>query len=223
MSKKMMLLAVSVVSLAAFVLPATASATPAHISVAEQFTVTKGAVSSNAVFETTGGEKFECHEGVSGIGSWHSTTTGTKTLEFRGCTSSGFTCTTHAAEGGTGTAGTISTTHLPFHLITISPGVAGTLITPNAATNSFAHYTCAGGLIKRKITGNGIIDTITSPACGVASTTATLKFEQGATTGLQKHTTHTGVNYHWELNGVKTALIAEARMHFASAKTIACT
>ncbi|HEU4687220.1 MAG TPA: hypothetical protein VFS23_02610, partial [Vicinamibacterales bacterium] len=80
MRKKMALLALSVVSAALVALPAVATATPAHISGTEPFTIEKGAVETT-VLETTTGEKIECLKGVSGSGSWHNTTTGTLTLE----------------------------------------------------------------------------------------------------------------------------------------------
>ena len=227
MSKKMMLLALSVVSAALFALPTVASATPAHISATENFTVSPGAIQT-VELETTAGEKYSCHGGRTGSGSWHSTTTGTMQLEYHGCTAQtvfgNLTCTTHASEGGTPVSGTVSTTKLPFHLITIANHTPGILITPNSETNVFAHYTCGGGLVQKTVTGNGLIGTITSPTCGTPSTTATMKFEQGPTTGTQKHTTHTGVNYHLESPaGTKMALVAERRFHFAQARTITCT
>jgi len=226
MTKRMMLLALSVVSAILFALPAIASATPAHISATESFTVEKGAVETT-ILETSSGEKMECTKGVTGSGTWHSTTTGTVTLEFNDCTVvtpfGTLGCTTHAAEGGTPVANQIRTTELEFHLIMIAPNTPGTLLTP-AAGGVFAHFTCGGGLVTKTWTGNGLIDTTTSPACGVASTTATLKFEQSATTGLQKHTTYTGVNYHLESPaGTKMAVTGEAKIKFPVAKSIVCT
>jgi len=230
MSKKMMLLALSVVSAVLFALPAVASATPAHISATEPFTVAKGLVSEKGILETTGGEKIECLKGVSGEGSWHSTTTGTLTLEFHECTAptifGNLTCTTRTSEGGTNpeSAGTIRTTNLEFHMIMIAANTPGVLITPDTATNVFAHFTCGGGLVTKTVVGNGVIGTITSPACSTPSTTATLKFEQGATTGLQKHTTYTGVNYHLESPaGTKASQTAEGRIIFKENKSIICT
>ncbi len=226
MSKKMMLLALSVVSAALFALPAVASATPAHINSADPFTVSKGAT-ANSVLETTGGQKIECTNGVTGNGSWHSTTTGTLTLEFHGCTTETpfghLACTTRASEGGTGISETISTTKLPFHLISLGNNKGGVLITPNESTGYFAHFTCGGGLVSRSVGGNGVIGTITMPECGTASTTATLKFEQEGT-GLQKHTTHTGVEYHLQSpTGTKAAQVSEAQLHFPEANEIVCT
>ena len=228
MTKRMMLLALSIVSAVVFALPAIASATPAHISATENFTVSKGAAVGNFVWETTAGERTECLNGVTGSGNWHSTTTGTLTLEFNECRAvtpfGNLNCTTHSAEGGTPVANQIRTTVLEFHLIMIEPNRPGILLTPNTDTGVFAHYTCGGGLIQKTLVGNGIIGTITSPECGVVSTTATLKFEQGASTGIQKHTTWTGVNYHLEKPaGTKAALIGEARLHFAAAKSFICT
>lgn len=220
----MMLLALSVVTAALFALPPVASATPAHITPIGNFTVTKGASKETATLHTAGGEKVECHKGVTGSGSFENSTTGTLNLEFHDCTSSGFTCTSHASEGGTGISGTISTTPLPLHLIMVEKSKPGVLLTPNAS-GFFAHFTCAGGLVVRTVTGNGIIGTITSPGCGVASSTATLKFEESAVTGIQKHTTYTGTPYHLHsVNGTKAAETAEGQIHFSTgARTISCT
>jgi len=222
-----MLLALSVVSAILFALPAIASATPAHISATEPFTVEKGAVETG-VLETTGGEKVECTKGLTGSGTWHSTTTGTVTLEFNECKAitpfGNLACTTHAAEGGTPVANQIRTTELEFHLGIDASGNIIILITPDTTTGVFAHFTCGGGLVKKTVEGNGVIGTVTSPACGVASTTATLKFEASATTGIQKHTTYTGVNYHLESPaGTKASEAAEGKIKFPVSKSIVCT
>jgi hypothetical protein len=216
MSKKMMLLALSVVSAALFALPAIASATPAHIDKAENFTVAGGAA---AVLETTTGETITCAAGVTGSGSFENTTTGTINLKFHKCTTVVFgfkvACTTSGEPSET-----IATTALPFHLIMIAANTPGVLITPNAS-GSFAHFACAG--VNKTVEGNGVIGTITSPKCGVASKTATLSFAQGATTGLQQHTTYTGVNYHLESGGNKASQTATGTITFAAARTITCT
>lgn len=224
MSKKMMLLALSAVAAALFALPAVASATPAHISAAENFTVTKGAVSALGLLETTGGEKVECAGGVSGTGTFENTTTGTITLEFSGCANA---CQSSAAEGGTPVANQIRTTALPFHLITGSTTNAAILITPNAATGVFAHFNCAFGFVQRTVKGNGVIGTITSPNCGAAAAkTGVVKFEQ--TAGVQKHTTYTGVTYGLTSGPPAGPFVpageqAEGQLHFANAKSIVCT
>jgi hypothetical protein len=220
MSKKMMVLAFLVVSAALFALPAVAAATTAHLSATSIFTVSKGAVET-VEFETTEGERLQCHGGVSGSGKFETTTTGTLNLTFHGCTTStifgSLTCTSAGQASGT-----IVTTTLPFHLISKvnGSGTPGVLITPGTGEH-FATFIC-GGIAERKVTGNGVIGTITSPACGVASTTATLKFEQ-ATTGVQKHNTHTGVTYGLKSNGVPTTLVAESRITFPVARSIVCT
>jgi hypothetical protein len=212
MSKKMMLLAISVVSAAFFVMPAVASATSAHISsAAGTFTIAPNGATE---LETTGGEKVTCTGGVKGSGTFENTTTGNLNLTFHGCSSSGFSCNSTGQP-----AGTIATTALPFHLITIAAGSPGVLITP-AAGNHFASFNCF--IVPKTVNGNGVIGTITSPKCGTASTTAALSFEQGAT-GLQKHTTHTGVNYHLESGGQKAAQISKATLTFPGSRTLTCT
>jgi hypothetical protein len=215
-----------VVSAALFALPAVAAATSAHLSATSTFTVSKGATET-VELETAGGEKVQCHAGVSGSGSFENTTTGSLNLVFHGCTMTFMTLHLNCTSSGQ-PAGAIATTTLPFHLIsTVSgSGTPGVLITPGASNPEgkphFATFIC-GGIAERKVTGNGVIGTITSPACGVASTTATLKFEQSANTGVQKHTTHTGVVYGLLWNGTPAAQIAEGRINFAAARSIVCT
>jgi hypothetical protein len=221
MSKKMMLLALSVVSAALFALPAVAAATTAHLSATSTFTVSKGATET-VELETTGGEKVQCHSGVSGKGSFVTTTTGNLELTFHGCTTTVPIFGTLNCSSSGAPTGTIVTTTLPFHLISkvSGSGTPGVLITP-AAGEHFATFVC-GGIAERKVTGNGVIGTITSPGCGVASLTATLKFEQGAT-GVQKHATHTGVTYGLKSNGTPAAQIAEGKITFPAPRSITCT
>jgi hypothetical protein len=215
MSKKMMLLAISVVSAAFFVMPAVASATSAHLSATSAFTVTPNGVTE---LETTGGEKITCSGGVKGSGAFQTTTTGTLSLTFHGCKAFGFANCTTAGQP----EGTIATTALSVHLITPEPKGqhAGVLITPPTG-GSFAHFSCIG--INKVVTGNGVIGTITSPTCGApGTTTAVLSFEQAAT-GIQKHTTHTGVNYHLESGGQKAAQIGKANVNFPASRQVICT
>ena len=152
MSKKMMLLALSVVGAALFALPAVASATPAHISATENFTISS---EKAATLEDDGGAKVTCHNGLSGNGSFENTTTGTINLTFTGCTSSGINCNSSGQESGV-----IVTTALPFHLVTLGSS-AGVLITPTAETNNhFATFNCTI-FVKKTVTGNGVLGTIT--------------------------------------------------------------
>lgn len=213
MSKKTMLLALSVISAAFFVLPALASATPAHIDATEAFNVKE----TNRVVLQTEGQRIECHGGMSGSGSFESTTTGTLTLAYHGCTvaviGQHVSCTTHSQPSGT-----ITTESLSFHLINIANHSPGVLVTPNNGV--FAHLTC--GFVNT-LTGNGLIGTISALTCGTAGTTATLKFEQGPNLGIQKHTTHTGVNYHTMSGESKAALIAEGTIQFGAGRTLVCT
>lgn len=227
MNKKMMLLALSVVSAALFALPAVAAANPAaHISATENFTVSG---TKTVLLETHSGEKVECHPtaqvpAVTGTGSFENTTTGSVKLTFHGCTTTTIFGSIHCQSAGQPT-GTITSTVLPFHLIgTLGPENAGVLITPTANSNEhFATFTCAG--IQKIVSGNGVLGTITSPKCGAAATkTATLSFEQDpAKTGFQKHTNLTGVTYSLKSNGTQAAQIAEANLNFVNTKSITCT
>jgi hypothetical protein len=117
------------------------------------------------------------------------------TFIFTGCTESVFksACTT-----GAKASGTIETTPLTYHNIYVSAGKSSpaVLITPNAKSGVFAHFVCAGGLVTKTITGNGLIGTLTKPKCGETAKEFEFAFEQVAN-GLQKHmqTTSTGTKF----------------------------
>lgn len=212
MNKKMMLLALSVVSAALFALPAVASATPAHINAPEAFTISG---TETVTLEQDDGLKVECHAStsVTGSGNFENTTTGTIQLLFHGCTSSGINCNSEGQPSGT-----ITTTVLPFHLVTLS-GKGGVLITSN--NGHFATFNCTI-FVKKEVTGNGVLGTITSPECGKASKTAAISFAQGAT-GSQLHPTYTGTTYQLKSNGTNSAQIASGQIHFPVEKTLTCT
>lgn len=215
MSKKMMLLALSVAVAALFALPAVASATPAHISATENFTVTS---TTPTFLEDKNGSKVVCSKGVTGNGTFENTTTGSINLTFHGCRSV-------EPNVACGTEETIVTTTLPFHLISLAANSPGVLITPNAG--HFATFNCTI-FVKKEVKGNGILGTITAPKCNVVppeeSTTATLKFQQNpAKTGSQLHETYTGVTYQLTSNGVNAAQDGEGQIHFNNAKSLTCT
>jgi beta-galactosidase/beta-glucuronidase len=82
----------------------------------------------------------------------------------------------------TGEASGVITSGGAFHLITLSGGKPGVLVTPNTTT-----LLCLG-FSRTEVTGS-IIGTITKPACGVSSSELTLSFEaEGA---KQKHLEYT--------------------------------
>jgi hypothetical protein len=219
--KKSLLLALAVVSAAMLAVPALASAQTAHIDVAENFTIAGGASTLNE----TGGLTLT-GTGVTGSGTFTNTTTGTATLKFSGVTESIFgTKCGSTAQGHAENTGVVTTTDLTFHLIMLATNKPGVLLTPNAETGVFAHFRCLG--IEKTVTGSGIIGTITSPACGVASKTATVSIRK-ATNGHQEHKLYTGVTYdlHSNSSGNPTASMdfpGGVTFTFANARKVECT
>jgi hypothetical protein len=181
MSKKMMVLALAVVSAAFFALPAMASGQEIHLEPAEAFNISGVGGELRASGEptltcttTSGSSKFDTG----------STTTGTMTLDYTGCHMAifGITASCNSSGGASGTIASGGT----FHLITISTGVPGLLLTTSATT-----LVCAG---LSAITRSGsLIGTIISPKCGESSKTLMLSFT--ATESTQTHLSYTGANY----------------------------
>jgi hypothetical protein len=217
MSKKMMLLALAVVSAAAFALPAGASASELHLTNVTKFSGTFGAGTLTAAEEPviTCGEAANLNH-VTGTVSTGGTT-GNIELDFTACHTSvfGFTAACHTE--GSAANNTIKTNGV-FHFITINekPGV---LVTPEPTV-----IVCAG-ISNTKVAGN-IIGTITSPACGVASTKMTMKFSSSG--AVQEHKSYTGVNYNLTsqtgTGTIKEAgLTSESTTESTSAGTLDCT
>jgi hypothetical protein len=181
MSKKIMLLALAVASVAMFALPAAASAQEIHLEGVSKFTGTAGAGSLTAEGEPVITCESSDTEGTVETGG----TTGTISLDFTGCHTTVFGFTAKCRTTGSPLDNTIKSSGT-FHLITISSGVPGILVTPVVTTIS-----CAG--ITNTITGGNLIGTVTKPACGAESKEMTTVFE--ATGAAQKHTTYTGTTY----------------------------
>jgi hypothetical protein len=218
MSKKMMLLALAVAAL--FALPSAASAQEIHFPGVTSFSGSGPAGALVAANEP----KISCTgTTVSGKFNSGSTTTGEVTLTFAGCTAELLgikgNCNT------TGDAEKTITSSGVFHLITTSTGKPGILVTPVTTT-----VLCLG-FSRISVTGNGIIGTITSPACGAKSKTMNLAFEQ--TGGTQKHLEYTGTKYdllaHTEsssggITSTNTAgLEGTATINSATEGTLECT
>jgi hypothetical protein len=204
--KKIMLLALVAVS-AMLVVPTFASANPpVHVSATGSFTVHGGA---SKLQRTSGGGT----EGktVTGNGTFETTTTGTVELTFSEVTSEFGACSN------------VKTTKLPFHLVTLDNGSPGILIT--SLNNHFATFTCAG-FVPVVVNGNGILGTITSPACGGTSNKATLSFKPSIP-GHQQHSTLTGVKYGLTssiLGSVSpSSMDATATVTFPANRTLTCT
>jgi hypothetical protein len=222
MSKKITLLALAAVSAVLLALPAMAMAeVPVHVTPKPEGSKTVDGV---GVATLTGGfGSVECAAN-SGKAEFTSTTKGTFEQTFTGCKLAGSSCTT----SGQAVAGTITTQSLPFDLVTVQhtpangTSGAGLLVTPNAATGQFATFTC--GFLGFTVKGNGLIGTITSPACGVSSTSATVSFSSSAT-GVQTHKTLTGTETEYSLEnlGSKASEDAHGTITLGTSAKLECT
>jgi hypothetical protein len=215
MSKKIMLLALAVASVAMFALPAAASAQEIHLEGVTSFSGTAGEGSLTAESEPV----ITCASGdVSGTVSAGGTT-GNISLDFTGCHTTVFGITAKCHTNGSPLDNTILSSGV-FHFITISSGKPGILVTPVVTT-----IICAG--ISNTITGGNIIGTVTSPACGVKSASMTTKFV--ATGSTQEHSTYTGTTYNLtaktgESGTVKKAgLVSTGTTTSATEGTLNCT
>jgi polyisoprenoid-binding protein YceI len=180
MNKKMMVLAISVVSAAAMALPAVASAGTWHLEPAQNGTVEGG----NTELKSSG-VTITCTS-VSGTSAFDSgsTTTGILNLTFHGCKNkAGLHCQTKGDA-----TGTITAPNLPFHLVILHTGppkIVGILITPTAA-GPFASFECAG--IPVVVAGNGVLGELSSPSCGANTNAVTFTFGLNAGGTAQAYT-----------------------------------
>jgi hypothetical protein len=182
MGKKLVLLALAVVSAALFALPAIASAAEIHLDTATTFTGTGGAGSLVAEGEPTiTCESTDANNGVINAGG----TTGSMVLVFTGCHTSVFGFTAKCHTTGSALDNTIAsggTWHI-FKSFAVAPDI---LVTANPT-----EVICAG-ISSTYVEGN-IIGTITSPKCGESSNKMSLSFS--ATGSTQNHLAYTGKNY----------------------------
>jgi hypothetical protein len=185
MSKKIMLLALAV-SAALFALPAMASANENHVEGATgKAFVGTGPEGS---LEANGEPTIRCTS-TAVSGSFTSETTGNVSATFETCSATILGISLHCRTAAEGT-GVIKVSNV-FHLITISTiAKPGVLITP-----PFPTVICGEGFSERKmqIGGNGVIGTVTSPACGASSASATIKF--ASTASSQEHKLFTGTSF----------------------------
>jgi hypothetical protein len=182
MSKKMIPLALVALATALFVLPAVASAQEQEIDpgAGTQFTITGGATSITAAGEPT----ITC-ETVAGEGEALTKTTATIHIDLKGCHTVVFGLTEPCRSFNAPLKNTIAFAEI-VHWITFSSKPAA-LLTPE-----FATVICEG-LKQIKIGGNGLIGTITEPACNVEAKQMKIKFAVNA--GKQEHMLYTTVNY----------------------------
>src|SRR4051794_32983245 len=186
MSKKIMLLALTVVSAALFILPAMTTAAEIHIEGATGKTATASAAGGN--FVSSGEPTITCMT-LAASGSFTSETTVSVDQSYGGCSTTILGVTLHCRTTTEGT-GVIKTSNV-FHLITIDTiSKPGILMTP-----PFSTVICGEGFSERKlqVDGNGAIGTVTSPACGGSSSSMTISFS--APGASQEHKLYTGTSY----------------------------
>jgi hypothetical protein len=215
MSKKIMLLALAVTSVAMVALPVAASAQEIHLEGITSFSGTAGASS----FAPEGEPTITCEStDLSGTVSAGGTT-GELSVDVTGCHTTVFGFTAKCRTTGSPLDNTMKSS-AAFHLITLGSGTPGILITPVVTT-----YVCAG--ITNMITGGNIIGTITSPACGAENKEMTTNF--AATGAVQEHSTYTGTTLNLtaktgEGGTVKKAgLVSTARVQSATTGKLNCT
>jgi|SRR6476620_6928459 len=227
MSKKMMALALAVVSAALFALPAVASAQSWHLSQAVAFSVT----GSGGTMTSTEGASIQCTS-TTGAGTFSTTTSGSVSLIFHGCTGPfGFACTTTNQSSGT----IVISTAFNGIMVTSSASTKdpGVVLTPTGSTEptagkgkQFTEFSCLG--ISVKVAGNGIIGTIHNPAvpCNATASTWGINFES-ASAGHQADKLWTGVTYDaystLTSSHPTASLDGTATLHFEAARTLTCT
>jgi hypothetical protein len=218
MSKKITLAALMAVVAVVLAVPAMASALVAlHVNPKPAATtaITGGATSLSDL----NGNTVKCSSVTStGTGAtWTSTTGGTLTLTFSGCTdgSGFFKCGNEATEK-------IVTTALSFQLVTLSDEKPGVLIRP-ASGEHFATFECAG-FLNFAVNGNGILGEIEN-ACGAKVTKTSIKYE------ISKHgeqayklLKNTTTQYDLKANGVTAAEKGTGEINFNGTSTeLVCT
>jgi len=188
MNKKLMLLAAGVLTALAF------SALPSVASAGEYLATCKiGGVLSNeceGTIESTGNATLQddsggaagrvtCTKTTGTVKQLNGKTTNTSSLTFTGCTSNGFSCNSTGQP-----TGTIITGNLTGDIVNIEPALEtapGLLLTNISVT-----FACAGGLVKKTVTG-AVIGELEQPyECGVFRSHHTVQFtEKTVGSGIQ--------------------------------------
>jgi hypothetical protein len=207
-----MLFALAVASVAAYALPAAAMAEDIPVHLVPKPTGARPITGGASVLTTVNNETVSCKK-VSGNATFETGTTGTLALTFeQEC---------KGKIGGIEAACANIATTGSFHLLTVPTSQPGVLITP-PASGVFAEFKCAG-ILNFKVTGNGVIGTITAPKCGAEAESATLKFEGAA--GVQKHKLVEGTTTKYNLltNGKESAIAAEGTVALGGKTLLECT
>ena len=215
MSKKTMLLALSVATVAMFALPSIASAAEIHF---EGATGVKFTGHGTASTPTAGNEPTITCETGAVSGEFTSETTGNVQGYVAGCHILVLGFTIKCRTVGSPLDNTIASAGT-FHLITTTDGAA-MLGTPNPTT-----VIC--GTFAKIETGGNLITTITKPKCGESSKEAT--GVASATSGVQDHKTYTGKQYfptaktEGSETVVETGLDGEGTITFEKSLKLVCT
>jgi hypothetical protein len=226
--KKIILLALAAASVSAFALPATAMAEDVPLHAKEVALNTPFKIDGVGGATLRGGFGLVNCTASSGSATFTSSTTGTLSQTFTGCTAFGVPCKTAGQPEKT-----IVTTTLVFHLLTVEDTVTGAtgpgvLVTPNVdagGQNHFATFECPP-FGKFEVRGTGLIGTITKPSCGQKSKEATVQFSpQAAGSTVQTHKTVVGttVEYNLTTNTQESSEEAEGTITFSNEPTLECT
>lgn len=231
MSKKMLLVALAIVSAALLALPAVAAAQSWHLDSTPNFGVT------GSGGELTSSLSVGCTT-TQGAGVFNTTTEGTVTLAFTGCkeTVFGQPCTTPGSPSGTIAAATkfdgimvnsAGSTKDPGVLLTPDTSVTPTESSTSSELKSmrlFTEFSCFG--VSVKVFGKGVIGTLSPSVCSEPFTTATLTFASTAT-GVQADQLWTGGSYdlrtNLSANHPTASLDGAAILHFQAARNLICT
>jgi hypothetical protein len=184
MNKKIMLLALGV-STVLCALPSVVSAQEIHL---EGMSSAWGSGGASTII-ANGESPITCEsvdaEGVIAIGG----TTGNLSLDFTGCHTTVFGLTAKCRVSGSPLDNTIKETGT-LHLITVSSGRPGILMTP-----STIEIVCAG-ISNTRIEPVGVIGTVTRPSCGASSSELTVTFSTAGGGVAQEDTVYTGFTYY---------------------------
>jgi hypothetical protein len=183
MSKKLMILeACTLIALALTALPSASSAGEfiSHCSPGAVCEATySGGVST---LEDSNGNSIQCSSGTGTVAVPSGTSTGTASLTAHGCIdeNTSFSCTSGASPGTLHTG-----SGLVAHLVYIDAtptSLVGVLV-----TNLNMTFTCAGGFVKKTVTGS-VIAVIENPECGKPRSIFSGQFASKAPTGSQQYT-----------------------------------
>jgi hypothetical protein len=218
MSKKTMLLAIVVSGVALFALPSMASAAEIHF---EGATGVKFTGHGPGNTPTVGSEPTITCETGTVQGEFTNETTGTVQGYVSGCHAIILGITIKCHTEGSALDNTIASSGT-FHLITYVN--ATTSVPAMLGTSTPTTVLCAG--ISKIETEGSVISTITKPACGESSKTATGK--ASATSGVQNQKTYTGTQYFPKARTsggayLETGLDAEATITFSASLKLVCT